>query len=63
MDRAGERVVQMKAYDAAAQDRIDELQSALDATDIEIEELEQKLKEREQVIKSLQMERDQILCG
>ncbi len=52
----------MKAYDAAAQDRIDELQSQLDAVDIENEELLQTIKEREQIIKSLQWEVQQLLC-
>jgi len=53
----------LRPKDQAAQDRIDELQSQLDAADIENEELLQKIKDREQVIKSLQVERDQILCG
>ena len=53
----------LRPKDQAAQDRIDELESQLDAADIENEELLQKVKDRELVIKSLQMERDQILCG
>ena len=46
----------LRAKDQAALDRIEELESQLDAADVEIEELEQ-------VIKGLLMERDQILCG
>jgi len=52
----------MKAYDEAAQDEIDRLQSQLDASDIENEELQQKVKDREQVIKSLQWEVRQLIC-
>ena len=52
----------MKAYDEAAQEHIDRLQSALDAADIENEELLQTVKERELVIKSLQWEVRQLIC-
>ena len=52
----------MKAYDEAAQEHIDKLKSALDAADIENEELEQTIKEKDQVIKSLQWENRQLIC-
>jgi len=52
----------MKAYDEAAQEHIDKLQSQLDAADIENEELLQKVEDRELVIKSLKMQVDQLLC-
>ena len=52
----------MKAYDEAAQEHIDRLQSQLDASDIENDELLQTIKDREQVIKSLQMQVNQMLC-
>ena len=41
----------MKAYDEAAQEHIDRLQSALDAADIENEELLQQVKTLEVYIK------------
>jgi len=62
MDTATERVVQVKAYDEAAQARIDVLESQLDAADIEIDELQQTVKEKDQVIKSLQWENRQLIC-
>ena len=52
----------LRPKDQAAQDHMDVLQSQLDAADIEIEELEQKVKDREQVIKSLQWENRQLIC-
>ena len=52
----------LRSKDQAAQDRIEVLESQLDAADIEIEELLQKVKEGEQVIKSLQWEVQQLLC-
>ncbi len=53
----------MKAYDEAAQEHIEVLKSQLDAADIEIEELLQTVEDRELVIKSLQWEVQQLLCG
>ena len=41
----------MKVYDEAAQDRIDTLESQLDASDIENEDLRQKVKTLEIYIK------------
>ena len=52
----------MSDRDKAAQERIDVLESQLDAADFETEELQQTIKDRDQVIKSLLMERDQMLC-
>ena len=52
----------LRSKDQAAQDRIDVLESQLDAADIEIEELQQTNKEKNQVIKSLQWENRQLIC-
>ena len=52
----------LRSKDQAAQDRIDVLESQLDAADIEIEELQQTNNEKDQVIKSLQWENRQLIC-
>ncbi len=52
----------LRPRDQAAQDRIDTLKSQLDAVDIENEELLQTIKEKDQVIKSLQWENRQLIC-
>ena len=52
----------LRAKDQAAQDRIDILESQLAASDIENEELLQAIKEKDQVIKSLQWENRQLIC-
>ena len=52
----------LRSRDQAAQDRIEVLQSQLDAADIENEELLQAIKEKDQVIKSLQWENRQLIC-
>ena len=48
----------MKAYDEAAQEHIDRLQSALDAADIENEELQQTIKSLMVQLRQYQADRE-----
>jgi len=52
----------LRSKDQAAQDRIEVLESQLAAADIENDELLQTIKEKDQVIKSLQWENRQLIC-
>ncbi len=62
MDTATERVVQvaqdLRSKDQAAQDRIDTLESQLDAADIEILELEQTVKSLLVQLRQFQADRE-----
>ena len=61
MDTAGEDMAQdLRSKDQAAQDRIDTLESQLDAADIENEELKQKIIDRDVLIN--QFIKDRTYC-